>query len=167
MKTKIKRCACGEIAGLPHWCESQAPPDREPKLDPCPLELCEYQSGYLSEVRSHLMRFAYLHIYFFELDCVLPTSVQHCSPVAMRGLLLSLACLSLPLLSGLFKVDAKYTWPSVQYERLETLLYEGTDIIGLPVGELAAGCKLRDPNTPTSTVAAEWLRFVRDFLFAL
>lgn len=123
---------------------------------------------FLIEVRSHLVTSVCLLIYFLELRCVLHMPFRHCSPVAMRGFLrLSLAYLSLQLFSESFKVDAKYSWPSVQYERLETLLYEGTDIIGLPVGELAAGCKLRDPNAPTSTVAAEWLRFVRDCLFVL
>lgn len=89
------------------------------------------------------------------------------STAAMRKLFFSLFSLSVSLLSGISQAKAKYKWPSIQYENLETLLYEGVDMIGLPIGQLAEGCKKRDPNAFTSTVAAEWLRFVRDLSFSM
>ncbi|KAF5315123.1 hypothetical protein D9619_007526 [Psilocybe cf. subviscida] len=78
----------------------------------------------------------------------------------MRNLLLFLTVLSLQLLSDIRQAAAKYQWPSVQYELLEGLLYEGVDFVGLPVSRLSEGCRKRtDGASPSSTVAAEWVRF--------
>ncbi|KAF5315127.1 hypothetical protein D9619_007522 [Psilocybe cf. subviscida] len=77
----------------------------------------------------------------------------------MHNLLLFLAVFTLQPFSEIPHVEAKYQWPSVQYEFLEGLLFEGTDMLGTPVAQLSEGCKKRDPDAPSSTVAAEWVRF--------
>lgn len=51
-----------------------------------------------------------------------------------------------------------YQWPDPQYEALERLLYEGTDINNLPTSILTNSCGRRVTNG--SPVAAEWLRLV-------
>jgi hypothetical protein len=52
-----------------------------------------------------------------------------------------------------------YTWPSQQYDTLETLLYEGRRSDGTSLADLVHPCRKRTGTL--ASVAAEWLRFVR------
>jgi len=52
-----------------------------------------------------------------------------------------------------------YTWPSLQYDAVETLLYEGQRSDGSSLSSLVAPCRKRVGTG--ASVPAEWLRFVR------
>lgn len=62
---------------------------------------------------------------------------------------------------GHLSTSLAYSWPSLQYDALEEVLYEG---IGGSSGgffvNVVEKCKHRTENPQKSTVAAEWLRFV-------
>jgi hypothetical protein len=65
--------------------------------------------------------------------------------------------------SGLFV--SGYSWPSPQYDALETFLYEGRDLSAKSISAIGENCKVR--GLPDSVVAAEWVRFVSSFVFML
>lgn len=67
-------------------------------------------------------------------------------------------------LSLLTKSANAYTWPSPQYDAVETLLYEGRLFDGSRLSTLVAPCKFRTGTN--SSVPAEWLRFVRVLRFS-
>jgi hypothetical protein len=74
----------------------------------------------------------------------------------MRGFAFLVSLSSLH--SALFATTAAYQWPDPQYEVLERLLYEGTDINDNPITILTNSCGKRAGDL--SPVAAEWLRLV-------
>ncbi|KDR67433.1 hypothetical protein GALMADRAFT_79879 [Galerina marginata CBS 339.88] len=66
---------------------------------------------------------------------------------------------SFVVVSSFIITISAYTWPSPQYDALEKLLYEGSDISGVPIASITRGCATRgQPAEQKSTVAAEWLR---------
>ncbi|KAF8189020.1 heme peroxidase [Pholiota molesta] len=75
-------------------------------------------------------------------------------PKMMRGFAFLVTISSLH--SALFATAAAYQWPDPQYEVLERLLYEGTDINDNPITILTNSCGKRAGDL--SPVAAEWLR---------
>ena len=62
------------------------------------------------------------------------------------------------LVASFVPAPSAYQWPDPQYEALERLLYEGTDINDNPTSILTNSCGTRVANG--SPVAAEWLRLV-------
>jgi len=69
-----------------------------------------------------------------------------------------LSLLSLIAATPLF-ADA-YTWPSPQYDALESQLFEGRAPDFLNVAKATAACQRRDKTSTSSPVAAEWIRLV-------
>ena len=59
-----------------------------------------------------------------------------------------------------FTAAASYTWPSPQYDALEGLLFEGRRSDGSSLASLVHPCRKRTGTL--ASVAAEWLRFVRE-----
>jgi len=53
---------------------------------------------------------------------------------------------------------AEYSWPSPQYDTLETLLYEGRRGDGSSLAAIVQPCKNRTDTG--ASIGAEWLRFV-------
>jgi hypothetical protein len=67
--------------------------------------------------------------------------------------------LALQLLPLFISFASAYTWPSQQYDALETLLYEGRRSDGSSLSDLVHPCRKRTGTL--ASVPAEWLRFVR------
>ena len=62
------------------------------------------------------------------------------------------------LLSVFTSATVAYTWPSIQYDALEQLLFEGTRSDGSSLASIVHPCRKRTGTL--SSIAAEWLRFV-------